>query len=160
VLGKIGVLTAEPAASPPTGNGHAGQAIGTEKVFAEVLHVERVPVDSHFFDDLGAESMVMAQFCARVGKRADLPSVSMKDVYPHPTISSLGGNPAQEMPEHPAVRPASLDGVFAPLAVPEPRQNGRHRASRELAGAWRPAAALQATAASPRHRGPAEEGTQ
>ena len=33
--------------------------------------------------------MVMAQFCARVRKRDDLPSVSMKDVYQHPTISSL-----------------------------------------------------------------------
>ena len=31
----------------------------------------------------------MAQFCARVRKRADLPSVSMKDVYQHPTIRSL-----------------------------------------------------------------------
>jgi hypothetical protein len=67
VLGKIGVLTAEPAASPPTGNGHAGQAIGTEKVFAEVLHVERVPVDSHFFDDLGAGS---CRTGPAVGRRA------------------------------------------------------------------------------------------
>ena len=30
--------------------------------------------------------MAMAQFCARVRKRPDLPSVSMKDVYRHPTI--------------------------------------------------------------------------
>ena len=30
------------------------------------MGVERVSVDSHFFDDLGADSMVMAQFCARV----------------------------------------------------------------------------------------------
>jgi len=33
--------------------------------------------------------MVMARFCARVRKRADLPSVSMKDIYQHPTIRSL-----------------------------------------------------------------------
>ena len=43
-------------------------------MLADVLHVERVPVDSNFFDDLGADSMVMAQFCARVRKRADLPA--------------------------------------------------------------------------------------
>src|SRR6478736_6037219 len=65
----------------------------TESSFAEVLaelvHVERVPVDSNFFDDLGADSMVMAQFCARVRKRPDLPAVSIKDVYQHPTIASL-----------------------------------------------------------------------
>ena len=38
----------------------------TESSFAEMLaelvHVERVSVDSNFFDDLGADSMVMAQF--------------------------------------------------------------------------------------------------
>ena len=59
------------------------------EVLADVVHVEQVSVDSHFFDDLGADSMVMAQFCARVRKRADLPSVSMKDIYQHPTIRSL-----------------------------------------------------------------------
>ncbi|MGW0564587.1 Pls/PosA family non-ribosomal peptide synthetase [Streptomyces sp. NPDC003016] len=65
----------------------------TEKNFADVLadlvHVERVSADSHFFDDLGANSLVMAHFCARVRKRADLPSVSMKDIYRNPTIRSL-----------------------------------------------------------------------
>src|SRR6476660_6415338 len=64
-----------------------------ERVFAEVLadvmQVERVSVDSNFFDDLGADSMVMARFCARVRKRPDLPAVSLKDIYQHPTIKSL-----------------------------------------------------------------------
>ena len=72
---------------------YAGPTTGTERVFAEVLaevvRVERVSVDSHFFEDLGADSMVMAQFCARVRKRPELPSVSIKDVYRHPTIRSL-----------------------------------------------------------------------
>ena len=64
-----------------------------ERVFADmladVMRVERVPVDSNFFDDLGADSMVMARFCARVRKRPDLPAVSIKDIYQHPTIKSL-----------------------------------------------------------------------
>lgn len=66
---------------------------GTESVLAEVLadvaKVEQVPPDSHFFDDLCANSLVMAHFCARVRKRDDLPSVSMRDVYGNPTIRSL-----------------------------------------------------------------------
>jgi non-ribosomal peptide synthetase-like protein len=66
---------------------------GTARILAEVLadvvHVERVSVDSHFFDDLGADSLVMAHFCARVRKRADLPPVSMNDIYRHPTIRTL-----------------------------------------------------------------------
>ncbi|MFJ5559097.1 Pls/PosA family non-ribosomal peptide synthetase [Streptomyces sp. NPDC093250] len=64
-----------------------------ERIFAEilagVLSIEEVPVDSNFFDDLGANSMVMTQFCARVRKRADLPPVSIKDIYRNPTIRSL-----------------------------------------------------------------------
>jgi len=68
----------------------------TERVLGEVLvdivSAERVSVDSHFFDDLGADSMLMARFCARVRKRADLPSVSMKDIYRCPTIRSLAGS--------------------------------------------------------------------
>src|SRR5881398_2037707 len=59
------------------------------EVLAEVLRVDRLSVDSHFFDDLGADSLVMAHFCARVRKRGNLPSVSMRDIYRHPTIRSL-----------------------------------------------------------------------
>ncbi|MFF0110781.1 Pls/PosA family non-ribosomal peptide synthetase [Streptomyces hirsutus] len=59
------------------------------EILAGVLRVEQVPVDSNFFDDLDANSLVMAQFCARVRKRADLPSVSIKDIYRYRTIRSL-----------------------------------------------------------------------
>src|SRR6059036_1838458 len=69
------------------------ETAGVEGIFAEVLadvlHVDRVSVDSHFFEELGADSLMMAHFCARVRKRGDLPSVSIKDVYAHPTIRSL-----------------------------------------------------------------------
>src|SRR6266853_1577544 len=75
---------------------------GVESVFAEllanVLRVDRVSVDSHFFDDLGADSLVMAHFCARVRKRGNLPSVSMKDIYQHPTVRSLAAALADMAP--------------------------------------------------------------
>src|SRR5213592_624491 len=80
----------------------SGATTGTERrlagVLADVLRVDRVSVDSHFFDDLGADSLLMAQFCARVRKRGNLPSVSMKDVYAHPTIRSLAGAVTEAMP--------------------------------------------------------------
>jgi non-ribosomal peptide synthetase-like protein len=38
---------------------------------------------------LGADSMTMTRFCARVRKRADLPTVSIKDVYQFPTVRAL-----------------------------------------------------------------------
>src|SRR5204863_7593138 len=59
------------------------------QVLAQVLRVDRLSVASHFFDELGADSLVMAKFCARVRKQGDLPSVSMKDIYGHPTIRNL-----------------------------------------------------------------------
>jgi non-ribosomal peptide synthetase-like protein len=89
----LGSLTASLADSPATQSLGTLPESSTESGFAEVLadvvRVERVSVDSNFFDDLGADSMVMAQFCARVRKRPDLPSVSIKDIYQHPTIRSL-----------------------------------------------------------------------
>src|SRR5882757_7894527 len=59
------------------------------KILADVLGIDPPSVDSHFFDGLGADSLGMAKFCARVRKQGDLPSVSMKDIYRHPTIRSL-----------------------------------------------------------------------
>ena len=71
----------------------AGTGLATETLLAEVLavilRVDNVPVDSNFFTDLGADSLVMAQFCARVRKRNGLPPVTIKDVYQHPTIAAL-----------------------------------------------------------------------
>ncbi len=115
------IPTAGPAENPTT---HA------ERQFAEVLAgivgTERVSVDDNFFDDLGADSMLMARFCARVRKRADLPSVSMQDVYQHPTIRSLATALAGDIP---TAGPA--DNSTHPTAASEVRGGaGRHRRHR------------------------------
>jgi non-ribosomal peptide synthetase-like protein len=87
------------------------------------VSVERVSVDSHFFNELGADSLVMARFCARVRKRPDLPSVSMKDVYRCPTIRSLAtaladAAPAPGEASVPASAPASSE-MTAPAGTLE-----------------------------------------
>ncbi|HKN96608.1 MAG TPA: Pls/PosA family non-ribosomal peptide synthetase [Pseudonocardiaceae bacterium] len=92
-------------------NGHNTTESAFAEVLAEVVGVERVEVDSHFFDDLCANSLVMAHFCARVRKRDDLPSVSIKDIYRNPTISSLttalaGGQQPVPVGQPPAPEPA------------------------------------------------------
>jgi non-ribosomal peptide synthetase-like protein len=103
---------------------------GAEKllaeVLAEVLGIEHVPTDANFFDDLGADSMVMARFCARARKRPDLPTVSIQDIYKHPTITNLTAALAPE-PAPVALAPApaesstreevveALPGVVAPV---------------------------------------------
>ena len=96
---------------------------GAESIFAElladVLRVDRVSVDSHFFDELGADSLVMAHFCARVRKRGNLPSVSMKDVYQHPTIRSLAAALADVPPSSAKSPVAAAIEVATPTSTLE-----------------------------------------
>ena len=82
------------------------------RLLADVLRVESVPVESHFFDDLGADSLVMAHFCARVRKRGDLPRVSMRDLYAHPTVRRLVAALADRASGAPA--PAAVAALEAP----------------------------------------------
>ena len=106
----LGALTVDLDEAPTIEIRAVGSDSSTESAFAEVLAevmgLEQVSVDSNFFDDLGADSMVMARFCARVRKRPELPAVSIKDIYQHRTIKSLatalGGD-----------APSPLEGIFA-----------------------------------------------
>lgn len=125
-------LTADPVGTLPKavpGPAPRTPTTGAEAAFAEVLAgvlgVEHVPVDGHVFDDLGADSMLMAQFCARVRKRPDLPRVSIKDIYQHPTIAALAAAlaPATTSPEpattQPATPAAALTSAPARPAIPQ-----------------------------------------
>ncbi len=82
--------TAEPP--PPEHGGDEGGST-TERLLsnllADVMELDDVPATVDFFDDLGADSMVMAHFCAKLRKHPDLPSLSIKEVYQRPTIRSL-----------------------------------------------------------------------
>lgn len=88
---------------------------GYADVLAEVMGVEHISVDSHFFDDLGADSLKMAHFCARVRKRPELPTVSIKDIYRHSTVRDLAAALAS-VPEPAAADPVGSSGLV-PLAV-------------------------------------------
>jgi non-ribosomal peptide synthetase-like protein len=100
-----------------------GQAVDNMSgILADLLKVERVAPGAHFFDDLGADSMLLAQFCARVRKHPDLPSLSIKDVYAHPTIAGLAAAKASE----PTVGPTKVsepgDGPSSRHARPGTRR--------------------------------------
>jgi non-ribosomal peptide synthetase-like protein len=112
VVGKpVEALTAHLVDSSTRQGGYADPMTSTETILAQVLadivHAEQVSADSHFFDDLGADSLVMAHFCARIRKRDDLPSVSMKDIYQHPTIKSLAAALADATPSAAPTVPAN-----------------------------------------------------
>jgi non-ribosomal peptide synthetase-like protein len=97
----------------PGSAGFTGQTKGAERilsrVLADILGVDRVSADDNFFD-LGADSLTMAHFCARLRKRGDVPPVSMKDVYAHPTVRSLAaalGDTAPGGAGSPVLEPAT-----------------------------------------------------
>ncbi|MET4135564.1 Pls/PosA family non-ribosomal peptide synthetase [Pseudarthrobacter sp. PvP090] len=76
------------------GNGsYTAPATESETALAEqlgaVLGLEKVSTDAHFFNDLGADSLLMAHFCARVRKETGLPPAAMQDIYQHPTVRQL-----------------------------------------------------------------------
>ena len=56
---------------------------------AEALQVERVSVEDHFFNELGAHSLLMASFCAKIRRNPGMSRVSMRDVYLNPTVAKL-----------------------------------------------------------------------
>lgn len=121
------VLISEP--DEPAIDGRVGvEPAGTDierklaEVLAEVVSAERVSTAGHFFTDLGANSLVMAQFCARVRKRPDLPSVSMKDIYRHPTIQSLAAAVA-----HTAAAAATAVDSPAPTQTASPTRKASAR---------------------------------
>ncbi|MER9328705.1 Pls/PosA family non-ribosomal peptide synthetase [Mesorhizobium sp. M0488] len=56
---------------------------------ATVLKFDAVSVEDNFFDDLGANSLLMAHFCARVRTRKEWATASMRDIYLYPTVALL-----------------------------------------------------------------------
>ena len=118
-----------PAAAPAPAAVDGPVAAGMAAVLAEVLKVATVAADAHFFDDLGADSMVMARFCARLRKRDDLPSLSIKDVYANPSIARLAAasSPAPAAVAAPA-EPDELPMITTSLARAAGAVRGvRHR---------------------------------
>ncbi|MBI2716820.1 MAG: amino acid adenylation domain-containing protein [Rhizobiales bacterium] len=98
--------------------GNKPVAANTEKehilaqALAEALKVDRVSVEDHFFNDLGAHSLLMARFCAGIRKNPALSNVSMRDIYQYPTVAKLA-----EHLEH-AADESFIAGKQEPFHVP------------------------------------------
>ncbi len=62
------------------------------RLLAGVLKVERISVEDHFFDDLGANSLLMAQLSARIRRELKISDLSMRDIYLYPSIRQLSAH--------------------------------------------------------------------
>ncbi len=78
------------------------------EVLAQVLGVDQVSVISNFFDELGANSLLMTRFSAQVRKQTDLPPISIKDIYLHPTVRGLAMALGDALPTGPATDPGPV----------------------------------------------------
>jgi acetyltransferase-like isoleucine patch superfamily enzyme len=76
---------------------------------AAALKMDAVSVEDHFFNDLGANSLLMARFCANVRKSCPTAaSLSMQDIYLHPSVAKLAAHLGQS------------DAESVPATVEEP----------------------------------------
>ncbi|WP_168595984.1 Pls/PosA family non-ribosomal peptide synthetase [Rhizobium sp. SG570] len=78
-------LAAERTVVPPRNDDERFLA----ETLSNVLKFDDVSVEDHFFDDLGANSLLMARFCARVRTRKEWATASIRDIYLHPTVALL-----------------------------------------------------------------------
>lgn len=65
---------------------------GIAGLLAEVLKVERISVEDHFFDDLGANSLLMAQLGTRIRGQLGITNLSMREMYLCPTVRQLSAH--------------------------------------------------------------------
>jgi len=108
-----------PKPSKPRYAGTAGTYVppanATEEVIAttlaSLLKIERVSVEDHFFDALGANSLLMAQFSSRLRETTGSAGISMRDIYLFPTVRQLAAHVAAETIAPP--NPAAAEPVAA-----------------------------------------------
>ncbi|WP_082659847.1 Pls/PosA family non-ribosomal peptide synthetase [Aureimonas sp. AU40] len=82
---RAGALASDRPVTPPR-NDDERFLVDTAKT---ILGLEEISVEDHFFDDLGANSLLMARFCARVRAKPAWATTSMRDIYLYPTVARL-----------------------------------------------------------------------
>ena len=83
-----------------------------------VLSLDKVSTDAHFFNDLGADSLLMARYCARIRKETALPAAAMQDIYENPTVRQLAA--CLEARHSESVLSAAVPGTDAVRPAPMP----------------------------------------
>ena len=92
-------------------------------------------MESDFFDELGANSLLMAGFAGRM-RAAYLPAPSMKEIYQHPTIRSLARSLADRRTATSAEETWSEPEMPVPVGTRTTGFPGRSRCSRSSSTPW------------------------
>jgi non-ribosomal peptide synthetase-like protein len=59
---------------------------------SETLQLDQVSVEDNFFRDLGAHSLLIAQFSVKLRERLGISDVSMREIYMYPTVLQLANH--------------------------------------------------------------------
>ena len=73
-----------------------------------ILKLDQVSTQQHFFDDLGANSLLMARVCAKIRQHPGLSNVSMRDIYTNPTIEKLADHLDHQVEGFVAAKPEAF----------------------------------------------------
>lgn len=80
-----------------------------------VMKLDQASVTDHFFDDLGAHSLLMAQYCVVIRENLPTADISIRDIYQQPNIKQLAelidvrvSNPSTKVTSENYMRPTKL----------------------------------------------------
>ena len=92
-------------------------------MLARVLGSDPVSVDANFFDELGADSLKLAEFASVIRAELGVRRISMKRLYQHPSISlladSIDPRPTADPPCDPSSVADAVDGFPLPRSAVE-----------------------------------------
>ncbi len=89
-------------------------------LLADVLKLEKISVESNFFDELGADSLKLASYVTAIRKQLGIRRISMRQLYQHPSIAELSAVLEAAVAEPGAVPKAAPQSELIPVALPEP----------------------------------------
>jgi non-ribosomal peptide synthetase-like protein len=119
-----GQRAARPARVATPGEPPVAATSPTQRILAgalaKALGVDQVSIDAHFFDELGASSLLMARFSAQLRRETSLRQVSMRDMYRNPTVRQLAALIGDVAPPGPGAprRPSAIAAPAPPKEVP------------------------------------------
>ena len=114
-----------PAPRPREANGHAERAPARSPVEARVAEAwdavfQPMPVGprDHFFLDLGGHSLLAARMVSELRADSRFQSLSMLDVYQHPTIEALAAKAEADLEQAGAEADSATSGLALPFHRP------------------------------------------
>ncbi|MBU1209941.1 MAG: amino acid adenylation domain-containing protein [Alphaproteobacteria bacterium] len=118
-------------------------------LLAEVLKLEQISVEADFFDNLGADSLKLAQFVTLIRKHTGIRRISMRQLYQHTTIAQLARVVDEAVAKAAEKSPPARGGAGTDSMPGETLQSGARKDAAERPACERTARVADCHAADP-----------